>query len=70
MRRLKACGRDGVDMKVVSLLDFTSSMVSADGPGGSSPRGVPGPAPLAFVGDPTTGLRRNQLVYFSDYVFF
>lgn len=30
MRLLKACGQDGVDMKVVSLLDFTSSMVSAD----------------------------------------
>lgn len=30
MKLLKACGRDGVEMKVVSLLDFTSSMVSAD----------------------------------------
>uniref|UniRef100_A0A8C0LTL7 Rhophilin-2 n=1 Tax=Canis lupus familiaris TaxID=9615 RepID=A0A8C0LTL7_CANLF len=26
MKLLKACGRDGVEMKVVSLLDFTSSM--------------------------------------------
>lgn len=36
MRRLKACGRDGVEMKVVSLLDFTSSMVSADSLAGNS----------------------------------
>lgn len=42
MRRLKACGRDGVEMKVVSLLDFTSSMVSADSLAGNSSGGEAG----------------------------
>lgn len=30
MKLLKSFGEDDIEMKVVSLLDFTSSMVSAD----------------------------------------
>lgn len=40
MKLLKGFGEDDIEMKVVSLLDSTSSMVSADTPGSKEQSGV------------------------------